>query len=376
MRDQQLDERAERELASIEEALATGTATAADARERELQQLALALRADVPAARPEFRAALDRRVGTWSGRPAGSRGWLPRLTVARVSGAFAVAACLLAGLVVAGVMGTDRDGPVTALGERGDGAEGGGGAAIGEPQPLQGDDTVAAPPGRAPAAADAGGRHVERSATLTLAAPERRLEQVGREVAEVATRRGGFVQRSSLSTGDRGAGGYYELRVPSAALAVTLDELSRLATVRRRTQADEDITAAVDAAADRLRAARAERRGLLRRLEQVDSVREAAELRRAIARADAEIRGRTRDLRAVRRRAELSTVTVSLVRSRAAEGPLARAFDDARKVFVAIVGLAVRALGVLVPLAVPAGLAALAAAATRRRRREAVLGPS
>src|SRR4051812_24435300 len=50
------------DLARIEAALASGEANAADPRERELQELALALRADSPEPEPAFTAQMEERV--------------------------------------------------------------------------------------------------------------------------------------------------------------------------------------------------------------------------------------------------------------------------------------------------------------------------
>src|SRR3954447_26785721 len=52
----------ETDLAYIEAALAEGRVTAGEPRERELQELALALKADSPQPRPAFAAELDQRV--------------------------------------------------------------------------------------------------------------------------------------------------------------------------------------------------------------------------------------------------------------------------------------------------------------------------
>src|SRR3954449_11587511 len=93
------DTRRDVDLERIEAALAEGAATAADPRERELQELALALRADSPAPRPDFADDLGLRVAGGFGkpsRPSASRRfqrlWLP---------AFAAAAGLVVVAVIA-----------------------------------------------------------------------------------------------------------------------------------------------------------------------------------------------------------------------------------------------------------------------------------
>ncbi|MBA3301314.1 MAG: DUF4349 domain-containing protein, partial [Thermoleophilaceae bacterium] len=76
-------------------------------------------------------------------------------------------------------------------------------------------------------------RRVERSASITLAAPEDNLDEAARGVARVAERRRGFITSSTLSTGEDGAnGGTFELRVPSRELSAALADLGDLGSVR------------------------------------------------------------------------------------------------------------------------------------------------
>ena len=61
-------------------------------------------------------------------------------------------------------------------------------------------------------------RAIERSASLTLAAPADRLDRVADRIATITDRYDGFVLRSSLGTGDEEAtGGSFELRIPEPA---------------------------------------------------------------------------------------------------------------------------------------------------------------
>src|SRR3954447_14507513 len=92
------DTRRDVDLERIEAALAEGAATAVDPRERELQELALALRADSPAPRPEFAHDLGVRVAGGFGKPERApRRRLQRLWVP----AFAAAAALIVVAVIA-----------------------------------------------------------------------------------------------------------------------------------------------------------------------------------------------------------------------------------------------------------------------------------
>jgi uncharacterized protein DUF4349 len=129
--------------------------------------------------------------------------------------------------------------------------------------------------------------------------------------------------------------------------------------------------------ADRLHAARAERRGLLRRLERADSDREARAIRERLNLVAAEIRGLREQLRDLRERTTYAAVTVTLEEKDGDEGGgggTGEAFDDALGSLVGAFNVAIRVLGVLIPLALVAGLAWLGATALRRRRREAALG--
>src|SRR3954447_1780752 len=87
----------ETDLARIEAALADGRASADDPRERELQELALALRADSPEPTPAFAAELDRRVAAGFPKPKRGRLALPSFRIP----ALAATSLLIVAVVVA-----------------------------------------------------------------------------------------------------------------------------------------------------------------------------------------------------------------------------------------------------------------------------------
>src|SRR4051812_4900519 len=105
------ERRRESDLARIEAALSSGQATAPEPRERELQEIALLVRAESAAPDAAFVREMDRRVSRGFRRPsrfdlalpdALRRFWVPALTAA---------ACTLAVLAVAlGVFGGDDGG--------------------------------------------------------------------------------------------------------------------------------------------------------------------------------------------------------------------------------------------------------------------------
>lgn len=391
-------------LAAVDDALERDRADAADPLERELQELALALRADAPRPREEFAAGLEARRAQGfprRSRAAGSARRLRAATAARGRTgatqprrsrdparrlplpALAAAASLLAALVVGvallgggGTTGTSGSGGVAGSTGAGAGRSAEGSGALSDLQTRDGTEDSTAPerPEGGGIAADEPDRKVERRAELTLAAPEERLDRVAERIVAVTERHRGFVLRSSLETGDRGTtGGSFELRIPQSRLRTALSDLAGLATVRARSESGEDVTPAHESAEDRLDAARADRRGLLRRLERADTDREARAIRERLKLVSAEVRRLRDGLRQMRERVNYAAVSVTLDEERAG-GATGAALDDGLGLLSGSMNVAIRALGVLLPVALLAAPAALALSVVRRRRREATLG--
>jgi hypothetical protein len=142
--------------------------------------------------------------------------------------------------------------------------------------------TTVAPtgPGFAPEESE---RRIARTASLTLAAPEQRIDDLADGVVAATARHRGFVVSSSTFSGEEAtAGGSLDLRVPSGELRATLSELASLGAVRAQSQTGDDVTEAVATTSNRLAGARAQRRALLRRLERAETYRQAQALRRQL----------------------------------------------------------------------------------------------
>ena len=370
----------DRELTAIDEALAGGRATAGDAAERELQELALALADDTPDPDEAFAELLSSRVH--EGFPRERR--LPRVRVPRLPRraiwATGLAASLAVAVVVAVGLPSDPDVEERLSSEP-------------EMRDLSGDEALPPEPARGGATSQSAPlpdkdfeprgreRTIERSAQITLAAPGRELDEVADRIVAVTDRHRGFVLRSSVTSGDDSTtGGSFELRIPTDKLRPAIRDLSELGHVRSRTQSGEDVTRSVTSVRDRLAAARAERRSLLRRLENADSDDEAEAIRRRLDLVAGEIRtlrGQARDLRL---RTDYATVSVSLVEEDGDEGgsgggagDTGDALDDALGSLIGAFNLLVRALGMLIPLGLLGGAMWFAARAAMRRRREAAL---
>jgi hypothetical protein len=381
------------QLVAIDDALETGAADHSDPLTRELQELALALRADAPEPAPEFRHELRRRVGSGFPKMPTLKQplWRRAVTPAFATGLVALPIVLIA--ILAGGSG-DSD-----LGG-GSASSGGGGAEdSGAPSPAlvapqqaaedrqfeRGDQAASSSSGRAVALPPDGGfapgqrnRKIERSIGLELEMPVDQMSRVAEQVTTVTNRHGGFVLSSSVSTGGDSAGGDFELRIPAARLRPALRDLTALADVRTQSQSGRDVTREHVTAKDRLQSARAERRSLLRRLELAATDEEAEAIRRRLDLVAGEISGLRGQLRDLRLRTDYAVVTVSLLPKDGDEGGGAGgsfddALGDAGDLFVGVAGVIVRVLAVGLPLGLIALAGWLAGRAFTRRRRESAL---
>ena len=395
----------ERDLRAVDAALEDGAATHGDPLARELQELALALRADAAEPGDEFSAALGQRVkagfpaapGSARARAEGARTWLrelredmppPRRMLPAAAGLVTVV-LIVVGLASVDLQMTDSSddggsgggGASVAQDSGGGGGGEGGGRAEVAPGAASGAEALrrAAPPGPSGFAPGTPRRRVERTISMTLEAPDAEIPRVGQEITQVTNRHGGFVLSSSLDTNDDGASGYYELRIPAGRLRPALADLAGLATVSSQSQSEQDVTRRHVTAQDRLEAARAERRSLLRRLELATTDEEAEAIRRQLDIVAAEINGLRGLLRDLRLRTNYAVVTVELSGSgedsggAGAGGAFDDAVDDAGDLAVGLAGVLIRIAAIAVPLALIGALGWAATRVLRRRRRESVL---
>jgi hypothetical protein len=384
------------QLAAIDDALETGAADHLDPLTRELQELALALRADVPEPDPAFEKQLRRRLQSGFPPMASARRplWRRLTTPAFATGLVAVPLVLI--VVLAGGSdpntsdsgGSDDSGGVAELAvprEAGPepqqrdlaapkqysrSAERGAGSASGRSSPA-----VVLPPGDGFAPGQRN-RKIERSIGLELEMPVDQMAHVAEQVTTVTNRHGGFVLSSSVSTGGDSAGGDFELRIPATDLRPALRDLTALADVRTQTQTGRDVTRQHVSARDRLQAARAERRSLLRRLELAATDEEAEAIRRQLDLVAGEINGLRGQLRGLRLRTDYAVVNVSLLPKdgdAGGGGSFDDALGDAGDLFVGVAGVIVRVLAVALPLGLIALVGWLGARAFTRRRRESAL---
>jgi hypothetical protein len=341
----------------------------------ELAELALLLRDDRPEPTPAWATHLDRRVEAgFPARPKQRRQWVWLRKAAPVVAVFAVVTTIAVPVALI-------DGPVG--GDENLSSGGGGSSAAEQAAPEMGQsgaatDSAGGQSGRAlvPSAADRRrARKVERSVTMTLAAPRRDIDSVATEIGDVTADLGGFVRRSSITSS---SGGDLLLRIPTNRLDTAVQRLSKLAKMRELSRNSEDITASVVSARDRLSDARAERKSLLTQLANAVTLNETESIRARLKIVSREIASARTSLARVNNRANFADVSVTLVTARGGaddEGAWTPgdAWHDALRVLEVIAGVAVIAAAVAVPLLVAWLLGWLARRGLTRRRRERAL---
>ncbi len=374
----------------------------------ELEQLVGDLRATAPQMSPAFAARLERDVADGFPEPVERRPLRsPRRWVLLPAGG--VLAAALIALVV--VLGQDdarapdqvarQSAPATvaeapAPEAAGDSAGGTRAAEADQVAPTQPNATPApssasAPALSAPAAGSAPSaakiapprsRKVQRSVELALEAPSAKVGETSDDVIRTVDRFGGLVSSSAINDAGEGADAIFDLRIPTARLDAALAALSQLAHVANRTQSLQDITSSFTSVQDRLSDARAERRGLLRALGRATTQAQIDSLKARLRQARSTIARLNGDLQALRRRADLATVTVSItgVADEGAGGggrwSPGDAAADAVRVLEVMAGAGLVGLAVALPLGLLGLVLALSARVLRRRGRERALDPA
>ena len=397
-----------RELDALERALAREPV---DADLRELEQLVHDIRATAPEMTPGFAARLEHQVteGFAESGETPLRRRRPRRWIL-LPAAGSLAAMLVAVVVVLG-QGDGDDaiqqfaGPEVQMSreDRAAGADESSGTAgdtaAAMPESAKA-PTAVAPPPNASTTTDPGAgvsaprnratlkvapakvRRVQRSADLVLRVSTGKLDSTSDGVIRTVDRFDGIVASSSIGSDDSSGEATFDLRIPTERLDDALAALSKLGHVAERRQNLVDITGSFTSAQDRLSDARAERRGLLRALGRASTQQQIDSLRARLRTVRSQIARLNGDLESLRRRADLSRVSVTVRGdgSQAEEdeggagtwspGDAAR---DAVRVLEVIAGVTLIALAIAAPLALFAALVALGVRLHRRRRREAAL---
>jgi hypothetical protein len=319
------------------------------------------VRAERPVMEPAFAARLDAMVDDARTAPRRPR-WLAWSPLAGLAAAAAVVVVL-----VSGSGGTSA--PTTAVAPTNVAPSSG--AAQSE---ASGATKSLAAPAPAPPAA----RKVERNTSLALSTARAGVQDVADNVVATTQRFGGIVDSSQTSTSDAEASATFALRIPTGRLDEAVAALSKLAHVSSLQQGSTDITGSFVSVEARLRDARAERRALLKALAKATTTTAIDAIKLRLRDNRSQIAQLTGELNALRRRANLARVDVTVAgNGHATTGggtwTPKDAAHDALRVLEVAAGVVLVGLAAGVPLALILAAAALAARATRRRRREATL---
>jgi len=318
-----------------------------------------ALVADVRAQRPQmepaFAARLDRMVDDARTAPRRPR-WLAWSPLAGLAAAVIVAVVL--------VSGNDRTStPLRGLSPQvrapSTAAESGAAKSLASPAPVTGQ-----------------ARKVERTTALALSTGRADVQNVADDVVATTQRFGGIVDSSQTSTSDSEASAVFALRIPTARLDDAIAALSKLAHVSSLQQGSTDITSSFVSSEARLHDARAERSALLKALARATTAQAIDAIKARLRDNRSQIAQLKGDLDALRRRANLARVDVTVAgNGHASSGggswTPADAARDALRVLEVAAGVILIGLAAGIPLALLLGAAWLAAHSTRRRRREA-----
>jgi hypothetical protein len=374
-----------------------------DPEHAELAELALLLAGERPRARPEFAAELDQRAADRFAAPAAKR---PRRRLVLAPAALVGVVCTFAAVVVLSAGGShppvlrtfperaggssapaaatgSATGSATATGSGSGSAAATGSvaaSATGSAARLAAPNTTSIP--SSPPAPTANGQRLVSSAQLSLSTTPGRIEQVAQQVFDVVGAAGGNVGHSTV-TAAGGAGGFadFALSVPSATLAQTMTQLSRLrgASVVSRTDAIQNITGSFVSANRGLADARALRAALLRQLANAATTAQIDSLQARIRDAEASISSDLATLARLRRQVSFSQVSITISTSPAPRPltgggfTIGRAAHDAGRVLTVAAGVALIAAAALLPISLLGVLLWAAWLVARRRRREQAL---
>jgi hypothetical protein len=234
--------------------------------------------------------------------------------------------------------------------------------------------------------APAPSRKVERNAVLVIQTPDGKFETTTDAVIATVGRFRGIVASSQIGASDANGGeASFELRIPTERLDQALAALSKLGHVTERSQNLQDITSSFTSAQERLTDARAERRGLLRALARATTTQQIASIKAQLRTVSSRISAAKGQLASLRRRADLSTVSLTVMGGGSSETGGSSggghwtpgdAAGDALRVLEVSAGVALIGLAVLAPLGLIGVAVALAVRSGRRRRRETALDPA
>jgi hypothetical protein len=218
-------------------------------------------------------------------------------------------------------------------------------------------------------------RRVERDIQMTLAAPSDEVQDVTNDAIDIVRSHRGIVESSNSAVTDDRAQATLQLVIPTRQLDSAIGQLSDLADVKSLSEGTLDITRPFLDAKDRLADLRAEREGIRGQLADADTQDEIDQLKQRLAIVNDQIAQANAEFENVKRRANLSNVTLQITSQGADEGDwsLEDALDDAGRVLTVGAGIALITAAVVVPLALIVSIIYFLVSASRNRSRERAL---
>lgn len=199
-------------------------------------------------------------------------------------------------------------------------------------------------------------REVARDTRLTLAADGADIERLADRVNAIVDQFGGYVASSKVRGGEGNRGrATFDLMIPAAQYKPALSAISRLAHVRSRSQASQDITTEVNSADRELKRSTARVNRLEDQLAAADTTQQRIVLRRQLAAANSAKRAAARQVRVNRARVNYVPIALTIVADKTAadkdKGEIANAFDKAGEILTSIAAVLIVVLAVLIPIA-------------------------
>ena len=239
--------------------------------------------------------------------------------------------------------------------------------------------TRASKPASGPYASQAGRREIERSAEMVLATDPDQIRAATGKVFDAVHAAEGIVLRSSVRDGEAPVSDF-ELLIPSDNLGDALASFSRIAEVRSRNEATQDITAPIVSVGERLQDARATVQSLLGELADADTGEERAAVEAELRSERYRVAALRSRLSSLERRANFSRVSLRIETGSAPAAEedggawgVADGVEGAGRILAVAAGVTVIGLAILAPLALIALLAWLGRHAWLRRARRGAL---
>ena len=249
-------------------------------------------------------------------------------------------------------------------------ASGGGGGAASEPGVVMADVLGTVP---------RVGPSIIKTARLELKVERGSFPEAFGQAADIAEAHGGFVE-SSATRGSRSDSGSLTMRVPVDEFEGAMEELRALGEVRSESLTGRDVTSQFVDLDARIRNFETQEELLLGFLREATTIAASLQVQRTLSDVQLQIEELIGQRRMLQSRADYSTIHVEMFEGEAPdpieaassiEQPrLDEAFGRAKAVFLGVIYTAIVALGVLIPLAVVAGVVWLVVRRVRSGRVE------